>query len=65
MIKWLLLDRGFIDGEQISRCKEQWNIDVIIPLKKNMDLWTDAWALAERQAWERLLQPPVAPRPVS
>src|SRR5207253_2735721 len=54
VIKWLILDRGFLDGERISRCKEQWGIDVLIPLKKNMDLWTDAWNLAAHQSWERL-----------
>jgi hypothetical protein len=64
VIKWLLLDRGFIDGEQISRCKEQWGIDVIIPVKKNMDLWTDAWALAERETWERLPQPEPVVQPI-
>jgi hypothetical protein len=64
VIKWLILDRGFIDGERISRCKEQWQIDVVIPLKKNMDLWTDAWALAERQPWERLPQPEQAPQSI-
>jgi hypothetical protein len=64
VIKWLVLDRGFIDGEWISRCKEQWGIDVIIPLKKNMDLWADAWALAGRESWERLPEPEPAPRPI-
>lgn len=64
VIRWLILDRGFIDGEQISRCKEQWAIDVIIPVKKNMDLWTDAWALAERELWEPLPQAQPVPRPV-
>jgi hypothetical protein len=64
VIKWLILDRGFIDGERISRCQEQWGIDVIIPLKKNMDLWTDAWDLAARQTWERLSQPEAVPKPM-
>jgi len=57
VIKWLILDRGFIDGERISRAKEQWQIDVVIPMKSNMDIWADAWALAQRQAWQRLAEP--------
>lgn len=64
VIKWLLLDRGFLDGERIRRCKEQWQIDVVIPLKKNMDLWTDAWALAQCHPWQRLPQPQPVPRPI-
>lgn len=61
VIKWLVLDRGFIDGEQISRCKRDWNIDVLIPMKKKMDIWTDAWALAQRQTWTQVpAEPTVA-----
>lgn len=64
VIKWLVLDRGFLDGERISRCKEQWNIDVLIPLKKNMDLWADAWGLATQGPWQRVPQPTPALTPV-
>jgi hypothetical protein len=60
VIKWLILDRGFIDGEKISRCKRDWAIDVVIPVKKDMDLWTDAWALAGQEGWTAL---PTQPRP--
>jgi Transposase DDE domain len=67
VIKWLVLDRGFIDGEQISRCKGDWGIDVLIPMKKKMDIWTDAWALAQRETWTKVppeptATPTVAPR---
>ena len=64
VIKWLILDRGFIDGERISRCKKQWDIDVVIPMKKNMDIWADAWALAQGQPWTRLPQAAPAPVPI-
>jgi hypothetical protein len=69
VMKWLILDRGFIDGEAISRCKTQHQVDVLIPIKKNMDLWTDAWALAAQGKWELLPEPatvvvpPVPQRP--
>lgn len=66
VMKWLVLDRGFIDGAAISRCKTEHQIEVVIPIKKNMDLWTDAWALAEQGQWELLPEPAtVAPPPVS
>ena len=61
VIKKLLLDRGFLDGERISHVKRDLGIDVIMPLKKNMDLWTDAWALAQTEPWrEQHPSPPDA-----
>jgi len=66
VMKELILDRGFIDGANISRCKSQWGIDVLLPIKKNMDIWTDAWALGQSQRWEpigRPTSPPKAPLP--
>ena len=67
VIKWLILDRGFIDGAELSRCKEQWGIEVVIPMKKKMDIWTDAWALAQRETWQAMapVPPPVRPIPAS
>lgn len=64
VIKWLVLDRGFIDGAEISRCKQQWDIEVVIPMKKKMDIWTDAWALAQREAWQPLARQPVTVVPI-
>lgn len=61
VMKRLILDRGFIDGKNMSRCKTQWAIDVLIPMKKKMDIWVDAWALGERAAWRTL--PPPKPEP--
>jgi len=45
VIKRLLLDRGFLDGEKIAYCKIKHGIDILIPLKKNMDLYHDALGL--------------------
>lgn len=66
VMKKLILDRGFIDGPRIGYCKTVLGVDVLIPLKKKMDLWIDAWRLAEPGAWESqvLPSPPAAP-PVS
>jgi hypothetical protein len=45
VIKRLILDRGFLDGEAISRCKKRYGVDILIPLRRNMDLYADALAL--------------------
>ena len=45
VIKRLILDRGFIDGAEIGRCKKEHGIDVLIPLRVNMDLYQDALGL--------------------
>jgi len=45
VMKRLILDRGFLDGEAISRCKEQYGIDILIPVRRNMDIYADAMAL--------------------
>jgi len=45
VIKRLLLDRGFLDGAAISLCKKKYGIDILIPLRRNMDLYVDALAL--------------------
>jgi len=51
VVKKLLLDRAFLDGERISHWKRDLGVDVIIPIKKNMDLWADAWALGKTEPW--------------
>ena len=38
-IKIVLVDRGFIDGQQLYRLKYKMGIDFVIPAKKNMDVW--------------------------
>jgi hypothetical protein len=60
VMKLLILDRGFVDGKNISRCKTEWGIDVLLPMKRSMDIWTDAWALSAQHPWQT--EPP-APEP--
>ncbi len=60
VMKKLILDRGFLDGGRIAYCKSALGVDVLIPLKKNMDVWKDAWALAERSDWQPWLLPQAA-----
>jgi hypothetical protein len=63
VLKLLILDRGFVDGPNLTRCKKEWDIDVLLPVKKNMDLWADAWALGQRTAWQPCSPPPAPPAP--
>jgi hypothetical protein len=69
VMKLLILDRGFIDGKNLGRCKQEWGVDVLIPMKRNRDIWTDAWALGEREPWQKVAvaappaQPPAPGRP--
>jgi hypothetical protein len=58
VMKRLILDRGFLDGAQIGRCKQQWGINVLIPARQNMDIYQDILGLA--QAGELAFQPWVA-----
>jgi len=65
VMKKLILDRGFIDGGRIAYCKTVLGVEVLLPLKKNMDLWQDAWALAQRLPWQEWIVPgPPPPPPV-
>lgn len=67
VLKRLILDRAFIDGVMISHCKQMLAVDVLIPIKKNMDLWKDAWALAAQSPWieEKKPEPKVKPEPAN
>ena len=53
-IKKLIADRGFLDGEMISCFKDKYGIDMLIPLKKNMDAYLDAKGLLklEDKPWK-------------
>lgn len=46
VIKLLIVDRGFIDGKMITRFKKKHGIDVLIPLKSNMEALRDALGLS-------------------
>jgi hypothetical protein len=63
VMKQLILDRGFLDGKQIGRCKQEHGIDVLIPLKKNMDVYEDVLGLvrARKVKFEPYSPPPPKP----
>jgi len=48
IMKRLILDRGFLDGAAISKCKKDFGIDVLIPVRRNMDIYEDAKSLFEQ-----------------
>lgn len=50
MIKDLLIDGGFLDGEDLWVLKHQLGIDFVVPSKDNMLVSIDAQALARRHA---------------
>jgi len=68
-MKRLILDRGFLDGKSISNCKKDYGIEVLIPVRRNMDIYKDAMALFELPdvTWVCLQEPVVeakeTPRP--
>ena len=59
VMKLLILDRGFLDGAAIGRCHSEHHVEVLIPLKKNMDLYADALGLAQspQARWQELPTP--------
>jgi len=64
-IKKLILDRGFLDGTSIGRCKQRWGIDVLIPARRGMDIYQDVMALVRAGKTEFTpWTPPVLPEPV-
>lgn len=71
VMKRLILDRGFLDGKAISTCKKDYGIDVLIPVRRNMDIYDDAMALFQlpETRWVPCQKPipqvkqPVRPKP--
>lgn len=55
VMKELIVDRGYIDGEFIGRVKKDHGVDVLVPLKKTMSTYQDAVGIAGREKqWEVL-----------
>ena len=47
VMKRLILDRGFLDGEKIGHCKRDLGIDVLIPARRDLEIYKDVVGLAE------------------
>lgn len=56
-IQLLLADRGFIDGEQLWRLKNELGVDFIIPARKSMDIWADVVGLRQSMADQIVMWP--------
>ena len=54
VIKVLIVDREYIDGPMITRFKRKHGIDVIVPLKKNMEALIDALSCTKLPARQSL-----------
>jgi hypothetical protein len=64
VIKVLLLDRGFINGPQIGRLKQDYGIDTVIPIRSDMDILEDVQGLRQLsppwEEYEPTPRPPLA-----
>src|SRR6266851_62826 len=62
-MKVLMVDRGLIDGANIGRLKRDYQVDTVVPLKKNMNAYQDILGLTRLKdfPWESY-QPPYATR---
>lgn len=45
VMKWLVVDRGFLDGEWIAHMKKRWRVDTVSGLRSTMDVLEDARGL--------------------
>ena len=63
VIKDLIVDRGFLDGEAIAKVKTDYQIDVTIGVRRNMNVLEDALGLVKfsETPWERYTRPPSEP----
>ena len=63
VIKDLILDRGFLDGEAIAKVKREYGMDVTIGVKRNMNVFEDAMGLVNlpEVQWERYTREPSDP----
>ena len=53
VMRVLLLDRGFINGAQMGRLKKEHGIDIVIPIRSDMDLQQDVRGLMQLPTtWE-------------
>lgn len=76
VMKVLLLDRGFINGPQMGRLKQDYGIDTVIPIRSDMDIREDVQGLCKLSPkWEEYeathraplpsVRPQRAPHPVA
>lgn len=59
VVRRLILDRGFLDGARIGHLKIAHGVDVLIPIKRSMDLYADAMGLIKHVRFAPYVRPPV------
>jgi len=66
VMRRLILDRGFLDGQEIGHCKQELGVDVLIPARRNMDVYKDVLGLAQGGLlqWQPLEPEAPAPKPI-
>ena len=47
VMKTLIMDRGYISGEFVNELKTEHDVDVVIPLRKNMNALQDSFRIAD------------------
>jgi len=59
VMKWLIVDRGLLDGEKFAMLKTQWDVDTVSGLRSDMRILEDARGLLRSgsAAWQEY-QPP-------
>jgi len=45
VMKWLIVDRGLLDGERMGHLKEEWGVETVSGLKSDMNVLEDARGL--------------------
>jgi hypothetical protein len=73
VMKILVVDRGFIDGPRMGRLKTDYDVDTVIPIRKNMDILQDVRGVVKldvpwqeyRPAHREPLTPPRAKHPTA
>jgi hypothetical protein len=63
VMKRLILDRGFLDGERISTLKRTHGIDTLIPARKDMDIYKDVLGLVRGRMVSFKPYHPPGPKP--
>ena len=49
----LIVDRGYLSGPFIGRLKKEYGVDILIPLRRNMDDYIDAFEIAKKKTWKK------------
>jgi len=56
VMKKLIMDRGYISGEFVNELKKEYDIDVVIPLRKNMNALEDSFRIGDtfkKKEWKK------------